>query len=248
MDKRFSDRLRRVRRRGVRPVLVLLTALMLVVATVYLVGFSPVLAVKEVAVSGAPEGVSRMAIQNAEAPMGRPLARVDTSAIAERVSTDTRIEEVEVSRSWPSTITLELSVRTPVAVLTQSGQQPDLIDAQGVAYEEVGSAPSGLPKVSAPAGDISRSSLLGVLDARAAIEEPWDEEVTAMAITADGDIRFRVGAIRVQWGPPNRAEAKAAALGALLEQEPIDPDGDANMTIDLTAPGTPVVTGLPTVP
>lgn len=247
MDKRFNRRLRGVRRAGARPVVALLTALVLVGMIVYLIGFSPALVVKEVVVSGAPEHISTRAVENAEAPMGLPLARVDTSAIAERVSMDMRVDSVEVTREWPSRIELELTTREPVAVLTQNGRRPVLVDEEGIAYERVGSPPSKLVKISAPAGEVSPASLRGALAASSAVAEPWAEEMSRLSVTADGDIRFRVGEIRVQWGPPTETEAKAAALGALLDQEPIDPASEEPLTIDLTAPRTPVVTGLPTL-
>ncbi|MGB3186696.1 MAG: FtsQ-type POTRA domain-containing protein [Ornithinimicrobium sp.] len=237
-----------MRLRGARGVALLVTTVTLIVITVYVVGFSPVLALERVVVSGAPDEVAQTAVGNADAPIGLPLARVDTSELTEAVLADSRIEQVDVSRNWPSSIEIEVTVRTPVAVLAQGGHQRYLVDAQGIAYEKVAQAPSGLPVVSAPGGDVSPASLRGAVAARQAIADPWSGDVSSVKVTADGDIRFRVGEIDVHWGPPTEAKAKAAALGALLVQEPIDPEADEPLTIDVTAPATPVVTGLPTVP
>lgn len=248
MDKRFNRSLRRVRLRGPRGVAALVTTLALIVGMVYLIGFSPVFVLREVVVKGAPDDVAETAISNADAPVGRPLARVDTSALAERVSADPRIEQVDVSRGWPSRVEVELTMRTPAAVLVRRGKPLLLMDSEGVAFEEVAKAPSDLPKLTAPPGDVSASSLRGALSARDAIADPWAEEISSLSVTADGDIRFRLGVIKVTWGPPSSTAAKAAALQALLAQEPIDPTAEEPLTIDLTAPATPVVTGLPTVP
>ncbi len=248
MDKRFAQRSRRIRLRGGRGVALLITTAALIALTVYAIGFSPLLTLEKVVVKGAPDEVAQTAVRNADGSIGQPLAQVDTAELTDAVLTDSRVDHVDVSRSWPSSIEIEVTMRTPVAVLTQGGSQRYLVDAQGIAYEKVAKAPSGLPVVSAPDGDLSPVSLRGAVAVRQVIADPWAGEVSSVTVTADGDIHFRLGQIRIQWGGPTRAEAKAAALGALLDLEPIHPEADEPVRIDLTAPATPVVTGLPTLP
>lgn len=222
--------------------------LALAAVVVYVVGFSPVLVVKEVQVTGADKQVSRMARENADVGVGRPLARVDTEAVADRVSADSRIRTVEVSRGWPSTVAIDLTLRRPRAVLTQPGEQTMLVDGSGVAYEAVAQRPEDLPQIAAPPGSVARESLAGALQARSALDPAVRDQVSSMEVTSDGDLRFSVGPLAVLWGQPEEHEAKAAALAALLTQDGIDPDGERSLTIDVTAPQTPVVSGLPPAP
>ncbi len=248
MDKRFARR-RKVGRSGRRRLLLWSSLVAtLVAALVIVVGFAPVFVVEDVEVTGGPAPVMEGAQSNAQAPMGEPLARVDTSGIAERVLADMRIESVEVGRGWPSTVTIELTMRVPVAVLNQPKEPLRLLDAAGVAFEEVATRPRGLPQIAAPRGKIDQISLAGALEAVASLGEPLSEEVSGINVTADGDVRFTIGAIDVLWGRPDQAERKAAATRALLAQEAMDPDGEQSLTIDVTAPQTPVVTGLPLAP
>ncbi len=248
MDSRF---LRRRKAGGsARRKVALWTSLVatLVVALVIVVGFAPVFVVEDVEVTGGPAPVSELARTNADAPMGKPLARINTSEMAQRVKADRRVELVTVRRGWPSTVSIALTMRTPAAVLTQPNQALRLVDASGVAYEEVTKKPRGLPQISAPRGTVDGRSLAGALEAVASLGESVSATVSNINLTADGDVRFTIGSIDVVWGRPDQMQRKAAATLALLAQETIDPDGAESLTIDITAPQTPVVTGLPLAP
>ncbi len=220
----------------------------LVVVLVIVVGFAPVFVVEDVEVTGGPGPVMMGARSNVQAPMGTPLARVDTSEMAQRVLADTRIDSVTVGRGWPSTVTVELTMRVPAAVLKQPAKPLRLVDASGVAYQEVAERPAGLPQISAPLGKVDSGSLAGALEAVASLGDPLSEKVSGINVTADGDVRFAIGSIDVLWGRPDQVQGKAAAARALLAQETIDPDGSGSLTIDVTAPQTPVVDGLSVVP
>lgn len=248
MDKRFT--LRRNAGRYGRRRLLLWTSVVatLIVALVIVVGFAPVFVVEDVEVTGGPAPAMELAQSNAQAPLGTPLARVDTSALSQRVLADKRIDSVKVERDWPSTVTIELTMRVPAAVLQQPQKPLRLVDAAGVAYEEVAKRPNGLPQISAPRGKVDDGSLAGALEAVASLGDPLTDEVSGINVTADGDVRFAFGNIDVLWGRPDHVQRKAAATRALLAQEAIDPNGSGSITIDVTAPQTPVVTGLSVEP
>lgn len=245
MHKRFSDRVKAVRSPPRRVAVWAGVVSLLIAATVYLVGFAPVFVLEDIVVTGGSTEVETLAKEHSAPPIGEPLARVDTAEMASRVAVDTRIEQVDVSRDWPSSIAIEVTMRIPEAVLKQPGEPLRLVDAKGAIFEEVAQRPKGLPQISAPRGDVDPDALAGAVTARAALGEPFAADVSSMSVTADGDLRFKVGVIEVQWGPSGEAELKAAATLALLAQDPIDPEGEDAMTIDVTAPGAPVVTGLP---
>ncbi|MGB7447659.1 MAG: FtsQ-type POTRA domain-containing protein [Ornithinimicrobium sp.] len=249
MADRFTARGRAGRARSRRLAWWAGGVVVLVAAVVYLIAFSPLLVVEDVVVTGADDDVASMARQHAAIPPMRPLARVDTAAAADRVAADTRVKTVEVRRDWPSVITIALTLREPEAILTQPGRPVALVDGSGVAYEAVATGPEGLLRITAPRGPIDQESLAGALRARSALEPSWRRQVSQMQITTDGDLRFSIGSAAVLWGRPEAEEAKGAALRALLAQEGIDPDDDgAPVTIDVTAPQTPVVSGLPPAP
>ena len=113
----------RTRRSQGRPRRRLLTWLALVAllagGVVFLFFFSAALVVKDIEVSGGREQVQESAVELAQIPLGRPLARVAEGAVGERVLTDPRIAEVVVERDWPSTVRLVLTEREPVVAFTR---------------------------------------------------------------------------------------------------------------------------------
>ncbi|MGB3257059.1 MAG: FtsQ-type POTRA domain-containing protein [Ornithinimicrobium sp.] len=248
MHERFARRVKAVRSRPRRAGLWVAGLALLTATVIYFVGFAPVFVLKNVDVTGGSAEVEALAIEHAEAPIGVPLARVDTEAMSGRVAADSRIKQVTVSRDWPSSVVVEVTMRTPAAVLKQPGQPLRLVDATGVAFEEVSQRPDDLPQIRAARGDIDPDSLAGAVAARTALGEPFSENVSSMTVTSDGDLRFSVGVIDVTWGRPQEAKLKAAATRALLAQDTIDPEGEEEMTIDVTSPQAPVVTGLPLLP
>jgi len=88
-----------------------------VAATVWLVFFSSVLAVSGVQVEGT--GVlSPAAVRRAAAvPTGGPLATVDLGSVTERVERLPAVRSVDVSRSWPDRVRVDVTERTAVAVV-----------------------------------------------------------------------------------------------------------------------------------
>lgn len=248
MHERFARRVRSVRSRPRRLALWAGLVAVLTVAVIYLVAFAPVFVLEDVDVAGGSDEVEALALEQAQAPIGAPLARVDTEAISDRVATDSRIEQVTVSRDWPSSLMVEVTMRTPAGVLKQPGKPLRLVDAKGVIFDEVSKRPEDLPLIRAARGDVDAQSLAGAVAARSALGDPLAEDVSSMRVTRDGDLRFRVGAIDVSWGRPQEAELKGAATRALFAQDTIDPEGESRMTIDVTSPQAPVVTGLPLLP
>jgi cell division protein FtsQ len=243
--ERFRRRAAQVRRRPWRYAGGLLAVLLLAAGVVYLFGFSPAFVVKEVHVEGAEGDFAEEVVAAAAVPQGVPLARVDTGAVATRVLEDLRVREVEVQRSWPSGITLVVEPRQPALAVSQSGKPMQLADASGVLYDTVKERPKGVPQVGVSSGDVDPASLVGVLEMRAALPDEILEDVRGMRITSRGELRFDLGSVRVEWGPPEQATLKATVLGALLQQSSIDPEAENTISVDLSVPSTPVVTGMP---
>jgi cell division protein FtsQ len=76
---------------------------------------------------------------------GTPLARVDTGAAARRVEQLNPVLSATVSRSWPDTIVISITERTPVLAVALSGGGYGLIDAHGVVVRSAAHPPAGMP-------------------------------------------------------------------------------------------------------
>jgi len=97
--ERFRRRAAQVRRRPWRFAAALLAMLLAAGGVVYLFGYSEAFVVEEVVVRGVEGPLLEEVAATAAVPVGRPLARVDTDAIGERVLGDLRVREVSVQRA-----------------------------------------------------------------------------------------------------------------------------------------------------
>jgi cell division protein FtsQ len=130
---------------------VLLAALLLgvVVAAVWLVFFSTVLAVSGVQVKGA-DVLSPAAVRRAAAvPTGAPLATVDLGSVTRRVERLPAVRSADVSRAWPNRVRVDVTERTAVAVVAPAQPGGDVrgIDAEGVVFRRFANRPADLPVI-----------------------------------------------------------------------------------------------------
>lgn len=152
---------------------------------------------------------------------GVPLAAVDTDGVAARVSAIPGVAAVEVDRSWPDTLVVVVTERTPAAVLdTPDG--PKLVDVTGFVYRD---APPDvrLPRLQLPRiapDDPATLAAVGVLQA---LPVPVRDQVQTLSLGGGGST-FELGLTedrRVLWGPwsdTGQTAARARVLGPVLQR------------------------------
>src|SRR6266498_454857 len=84
-----------------------------VVTVAYLVMFTSLLGVRSVEVVGVKEIPAAEVIKAAAIEEGTPMVRLDADEAAARVAKLSRVFEVRVERSWPSTVQIIVTERTP---------------------------------------------------------------------------------------------------------------------------------------
>ncbi|HST65654.1 MAG TPA: FtsQ-type POTRA domain-containing protein [Mycobacteriales bacterium] len=192
-------------------------AVVLLAAAVWVVGFSGVLGVRRVTVTGLKALSAEQVRAAAAVPDGRPLARVDTGAVADRVRSLAGVERVAVTRSWPGTLRITVTERHGVA-LVDRGSALWLVDPDGVVFQRLSTHPK-LPILRIPGvrpdSDVARAALAAVTalppTLLAHVEEvraPTPEQVT-LSLT---------GKRTVRWGGGADSAAKASVLVALLSR------------------------------
>jgi cell division protein FtsQ len=186
-------------------------------AAVYLVGFTGVLGVRQVTVTGV-RALSAPQVRTAAAvPAGRPLARVDTGAVADRVRALPGVERVAVTRSWPGTVRITVTERHGVALVRRDGAYW-LVDPDGVVFQRLTARPK-LPLLSVadvrPGSEPATAALAALralppalLGGVGSVQAPTPEQVT-LKLT-DGRTVF--------WGGAADSAAKATVLAALLHR------------------------------
>ena len=231
---RFDARAARVRRRPWLLLTGLTVVLALLAAGVWLVELSPVLVARSVRVEGVPPGEIAAIVGRAAVPMGRPLVKIDTSAIAGRVIVSATLAEVTVSRSYPSTIVISARRRVPVLAVKNPQGQVQVVDSEGVAYATVSEAPKGVPLVNTVESPASLGSLRAAMVVLRALSSGQRGQVSDVTVLGQNMVTLKIGDIKVVWGGASQPELKVKVMTALLRQKDIT-------TIDVSAPGTPVV-------
>jgi len=217
---------RRLHHRGRRPSLGSLRWWLLVLLVVVTLGASgwllygtQVLAVRQVEVTGSvlvpPEQVQAVA----GVVLGTPLARVDTAAVAAHVRSLPSVAAVDVSRSWPHTLVIEVTERIPLAVVPLSDRFA-VIDGDGVVFNTVADRPSGvvLFRLATPGPtDPATHSALTVF---AALTPPLRSTLVELVAESPDHIRLVLAEDRtIVWGDASRSDAKATVATALLAND-----------------------------
>ena len=233
----LGDRLRE-RHRARRMLLVRRIALVVVTLAVaggaaWVAFFSPVFAFSSSSVVVSGEDGTRVTADSVRSSIasfeGVPLTRLSTSAVARAVESNVAVRSATVSRRWPTSLRISVTMRTPMAAEAVPGGY-QLVDDQGVAFQQVASAGS-YPLVTLPedrsVGAADVASALGALD---------DETRSQVAtVTSTGvQVSFTLsGGQSVKWGTNADAPQKARVLATLL----------ANVkatTYDVSSPNHPV--------
>lgn len=159
----------------------------------------------------------------AAVPLGTPMLRLDTNAIATRVAALPRVAGVQVRCDLDGTVLVEVTERAPVAVVRR-GSGVHLIDATGTDYATVPAKPPGLPELQVPKVGPRNPTTAAALTVLNALPGWLRVQVRSVAATSPTDVVLhldngRGGTSReVRWGDAGQGDRKVAVLGPLLTQ------------------------------
>ncbi len=233
-DRRRSAR--PTRHKELRRRWVALLSVLTAVALVYLLWFSSMLGVRQVDVVGASSVPADQIRAAAAVPDQKPMLRLDTDEIRDKVAQMPGIATVDVSRSWPSTLEITVTERTAIAFFDSGpgGDGVHLVDGGGVVFKTVKERPAGLPELKLPsvsADDPVTRAVTGVLGV---IPQQLLKQVTTATAKTPGSVEFALADGKtVRWGTSADTERKAKVLAALLTRE--------GKVFDVSAPDLPTV-------
>lgn len=232
-QERFERRIRARRRR-----LWWLGAAMVLVAALAVAGWwalwrSDWFLVERVVVEGVEERWEDSVRAAAAVPMSRPLVEVDVDGVQRSVEEVGIVREVRVLRSWPTTITIEVTPRVPVLAAQHVGGDVVIVDEDGVTIETVSAAPEDVPVVRA-SGESGGSpqAYRSAWRVMSALPEGLLSQVTTATVSSADLVTLELGDRTVVWGGPEEAELKASVVEALL--------GTGADYVDVSAPRSPV--------
>ncbi|MGW6459806.1 cell division protein FtsQ/DivIB [Streptomyces sp. NPDC055078] len=235
----------RRRRVPVRVLLIALAAAALLAGGIWTLYGSSWLRVERVKATGTDVLTPEQVTETARVPMGSPLISVDTDGIEARLKANLpRIDSVEVSRSWPTGITIEVTERQPVLVLRKDARFVE-VDKKGVRFATVDKAPRAVPLleltvVRSPSARRFPADRLIAEAVRVRSELPGKVAADTRTVVVRSYDYITMELTRgrtVVWGSPEDGEAKARALTALMKAAP---KADR---FDVSAPTAPATSG-----
>ena len=233
---RFERRAASARRRPRLIWSVAVATLLLVGLVAWLGWYSPVFTADSVAVEGVTKAQADQVRQVAAVPLGGPVMRVDTGAVAARLEADRQWADVAVEHRLPHTITITARAReAALAVRTPTGTV-EVVDDTGFVFRTLDAPPSGVPLVASGATSVSRAAVTAALQALTALDPSSRKNVSGVTVSAADQVTFTLtvnGARKtVVWGGPGDAATKARLVAILVAQP--------GSTVDVSVPSSPV--------
>lgn len=189
--------------------LTVLTLVVVCVAAVALLWTVPILKVDRVAVNGAVHLPVEQVQEAAGIREGENMLRVNVAAAAGSVADSPWVQTVTVSRTWPDTITVEITER---AAVLHDGDQ--LIDQNGVVFA------TGEPPAEAVGVTGEEAALDDVAEVVAAVDPAIREKVERVEAPSPVEITFVMADGRtIYWGANEENHDKALAMATVLGRE-----------------------------
>jgi cell division protein FtsQ len=228
--RRFARRQRTRRLVALRPVLIAAGVVVLALGAGWALLYSQWLSLQTVDVQGVHLLTSRQIERAADLPTGEALVHLDLGAASDRVERIPAVGAVTVSRSWPHSVVITVTERTPVAIVEGAGGIR-AVDATGTEFRLKG-ARSKLPRlVVDPAGETldDAANVVASLPADIAqrVKEVRAESVDSITLTLQGGDE-------VMWGSGADSARKAKVLGVLLSHRA--------SRYDVSVPDQPTIT------
>lgn len=221
------------RRKALRRRWVAVLAVLSVLGLVYVLVFTSLVGVRSVEVTGTHRVAKSEVLRLAGVPDRRAMLRVDTDDVEQRLARLPAVRAVDVSRSWPSTITIEVTERTPIAFFRGQGSV-SLVDGEGVPFHQQSKTPAKLPELALDKVSARDPITRAVTAVLVGIPDKLRNRVSAVTARTPGSVEFSLkNGKTVRWGDAQQLDRKSKVLAALLSRP--------GTTYDVSSPELPTV-------
>lgn len=190
---------------------------LLLAVLVWLVSFSPVLASKDVRITGNKLVTNEQVLRAAQVPMGVPLSKFKTGPVSHRVAQLAPVASVRVHTRWPSTVVIDITERTGVYQRGE-GQVWQTVDAAGVVFAQSDKRDKKLPL--ATTSSVENRLLADVATVVNSLTPKLRKALDQVDATGPDQItvRLKTGQ-KVVWGSAADSALKAQVAEALVAQD-----------------------------
>jgi cell division protein FtsQ len=189
------------------------------------------LAVRAVSVTGTSLVPKSEVLAVAGIPVGQPLIRVDTAAVAGRIERIPQVQSVQVSRQWPDGVLIAVRERHPALAVPLAGGGFALVDASGVVVRQVRGQPAAMPRFVASGPLPGNPAIRAAASVLRQLPPGIAGRVRSVTVpTPDAVTLHLSGRVTVDWGSTGQAAQKARVLAILMHTRA--------RFYDVSAPGT----------
>ncbi|WP_416446522.1 FtsQ-type POTRA domain-containing protein [Leucobacter sp. HNU] len=197
---------------------------------------SPLMAVRDIRVTGA----SRVDAAKVTDALGRfdgvPLALVDDGEVHRALAEFPLIQRYAIERIPPGTLVVQVEERVP-AITVAKGKAFETYDPAGVLVETADKRPAGVPLATGAAATPGSQAFSASAKIVRDMPEALRKQLAAVTASSGQDVRFTLaGGLEVLWGEATETQKKSAVLQALLTGL----KGRSVQRIDVSAPNAPV--------
>lgn len=243
VDPRIRARRIAVRRQAGRRRLgrlAIVAALVAVVAAAWGLTRSPLLDVDRVRVSGAARTADEAVAEALGSGPGSPMVGVDAGGAEARLEALPWVADATVDRRWPGTLTVDITERTPVALIQTEPDDWALVDGDGRVLGPADGR-TDLPRLSGLHAAGEPGTWLD--DADAALElarlAPRSLDLRGVFVE-DGELWMRLeSGLRIRVGDDSALDLKVLASETVLDH--VATEGGVVWEADVSVPTAPVV-------
>jgi cell division protein FtsQ len=205
-------------------------------AVIVAVTYTPMFAAKALSVRGAVHLSPAHVLDLAGLREGTNVAHLDVDAVEAAVERDPWVASASVARDLPSTVTITLTERRPIAVVEPGAQ---VVSADGTVLP--GARAHALPEIRSLSGELTEEARVSARTVLEAMPDGLRRQVAAAEPTVSGWITLELrDGVRVAYGDPEEVPQKTEALRAVLAWA--DREGKDVVQIDVRAPDAPAAT------
>jgi cell division septal protein FtsQ len=207
--------------------LLLLVSTVVLVAVVYVLGWSSLFTVSSIEITGSKTQISSGIVK------GQKLARVEPRAVAAQFEKLDWVSKAKVTRNWINgKVSIELTERTPVAIYNNT-----VIDSTGKSFVLRGSPSTNLVQIQAK----DLAAAIKAVTFFTALPSDLKSTLTVVKVRSTGALVLVANNagknLEIRWGSDSENELKLKVYKALIAL----PENAAIKRVDVSAPHAPIV-------
>jgi cell division protein FtsQ len=213
-------------------------SLVVLMGVVSVATFSPLLAVKEIIVSGTERIKAEDISKALQGHLGTPLPLLSEQEVAESLAGFELIESFSATAVPPNGLSIRIAERQAICIVSSGGTRW-LYDPAGVRIDK-SSGSDVLPEILISENPLNSQRFRNSIEVLMALPEELLDEVEFIEARSKDDVQMSLRSSRGQrivWGDSSDSVLKSKVLQALMKNH----RKDSSVTFDVSSPNAPVV-------